>query len=114
MNDFERFVRGELGDVPVKDNGRYISHKINNYWRVWQEASKRQGQSKKASLAEALLNIAIGYAVAIASQLVIFKIVGIPDLPTATHLEIGLYFTVVSLVRSYALRRLFNWWSLRK
>lgn len=38
---FEEFVRNELGDVPVADNGRYISMKINNYWRTWQEAQQQ-------------------------------------------------------------------------
>lgn len=38
---FEAFVRRELGDVPVTDNGRYISMKINNYWRTWNEAQQQ-------------------------------------------------------------------------
>ena len=38
---FDEFVRRELGDVPVMDMGRYISPKINNYWRTWQAATGR-------------------------------------------------------------------------
>jgi hypothetical protein len=36
--NFEAFVRSELGDVAVADRGRYISPKIQNYWRTWQAA----------------------------------------------------------------------------
>ena len=35
---FESFVRNELGDIAVMDQGRYISPKISNYWRIWQFA----------------------------------------------------------------------------
>jgi hypothetical protein len=33
---FEKFVSEELGDIAVKDNGRYISPKIQTYWRIWE------------------------------------------------------------------------------
>lgn len=61
-------------------------------------------QSKKGSLLEAFINVAIGYGVAVASQIVIFPLF------VAENMAIGGFFTVVSIVRSYALRRLFNWW----
>jgi hypothetical protein len=35
---FEQFVKDEMGDIAVMDAGRYISPKIQNYWRVWQFA----------------------------------------------------------------------------
>ena len=41
---FEAFVRSEIGDVPVTDNGRYVSMKISNYWRTWQEVQQRSVQ----------------------------------------------------------------------
>jgi hypothetical protein len=34
--DFEEFVKAELGDIAVSDNGRYISPKIQNYWKIWE------------------------------------------------------------------------------
>lgn len=64
-------------------------------------------QSRRASLAESLANIAIGYCVAIAAQVVIFPLFGIYA-SASEHLAIGALFTLVSLVRSYALRRLFE------
>ena len=66
-------------------------------------------QSRRHSAIEAVANVAIGYAVAIAAQIVIFPWFGI-HASTSDHLLIGLAFTVVSLIRSYALRRLFNLW----
>ena len=66
-------------------------------------------QSKKGSLLEAFINVAVGYAVAVASQIVIFPLFDV-HISVADNMAIGGFFTVVSIVRSYALRRLFNWW----
>jgi hypothetical protein len=38
---FAAFVKKNLGDVAVMDNGRYISPKINNYWILWEESRQR-------------------------------------------------------------------------
>ena len=64
-------------------------------------------QTKIESLLESIVNIIIGYGVALASQLLIFPMVGI-DVPFSTNLWIGLWFTLISLVRSYVIRRWFN------
>jgi hypothetical protein len=64
-------------------------------------------QSRRHSALEAIANVAIGYVVAVAAQLAIFPLFGI-HIPFGTDLLIGACFTVVSLARSYALRRLFN------
>lgn len=64
-------------------------------------------QSRTASLIESALNVVIGYGVALASQLAIFPMFGI-YLPLSDNLAIGAWFTVISLVRSYAIRRWFN------
>ena len=64
-------------------------------------------QSRLSSLIESLANILIGYVVAILSQLLIFPLFSI-HLPLSSNLSIGFWFILVSLVRSYALRRWFN------
>lgn len=64
-------------------------------------------QSRRASLTEAALNTLLGYCVAIAAQVAIFPMFGI-YISAQEHAAIGLLFTLVSLVRSYALRRLFE------
>lgn len=64
-------------------------------------------QTRLESLIEAAMNIAIGYVVALLSQLAIFPMFGI-DVPLSANLLIGAWFTLVSLIRSYAVRRWFN------
>jgi hypothetical protein len=64
-------------------------------------------QSKLGSLLESLMNIALGFGVALLSQLAIFPMFGI-NIPLSSNLWIGLWFTVISLIRSYVIRRWFN------
>lgn len=64
-------------------------------------------QSKIESLIETIINTAIGFLVALASQLIVFPMVGI-DASISTNLEIGAWFTVISVVRGYVIRRWFN------
>ncbi|MDD2721632.1 MAG: hypothetical protein PHH47_10035 [Gallionella sp.] len=66
-------------------------------------------QTRKHSLLESLVNVALGYGIALAAQLTIFPMFGI-HISFQDNLLIGALFTVVSIVRSYALRRLFNRW----
>ena len=64
-------------------------------------------QSRLHSFIESLTNIAIGYAVAVTSQMLIFPLYGI-HIPLTQNLAIGLWFTVISIIRSYLLRRWFT------
>lgn len=64
-------------------------------------------QSRAMSAAESVANVAIGYGVAVASQIAIFPLFGV-HLPLADNLLIGAWFTVISLARSYVVRRAFN------
>jgi len=59
------------------------------------------------SLIETLTNVAIGYIVAILSQLAVFPIFNI-HIPLTDNLLIGVWFTVISIIRGYLVRRLFN------
>jgi hypothetical protein len=64
-------------------------------------------QSHLMSLAESLANVLVGYGVAVATQMLVFPLFGL--VVTATeNMLIGLIFTAVSIVRSYALRRGFE------
>ena len=66
-------------------------------------------QSRRMSLLEAVTNVAVGYALAVASQIVVFPWFGLhPSL--AENLALGGIFTAISLIRGYALRRLFERW----
>jgi membrane protein implicated in regulation of membrane protease activity len=64
-------------------------------------------QSRLMSLVEAATNVVVGYGLAIATQIVVFPWFGI-ETGLAEHLTIGLLFLIVSLLRSYLLRRLFE------
>ena len=64
-------------------------------------------QSRTMSAAESVANVAIGYGIALATQVVVFDALAIP-VSLGQNLWIGVVFTVVSLVRSYLLRRMFN------
>jgi hypothetical protein len=64
-------------------------------------------QTKQHSLLESITNVAIGYGVALASQLLIFPLYGI-HIPLSDNIAIGVWFTVISIIRSYILRRCFN------
>ena len=65
-------------------------------------------QTRLQSFTEAWLNIAIGYFVASAANWLVLPHWGYQVSPKAAA-EIGLVFTFISLVRSYLIRRLFNW-----
>jgi hypothetical protein len=59
------------------------------------------------SLVEAIANVLVGYGIAVATQIAIFPIFGL-QASLAQNLGIGAVFTVVSIARSYALRRMFE------
>jgi len=64
-------------------------------------------QSRCMSLVEAVTNVAVGYALALATQIVVFPWFGLhPNL--GENLAIGAIFVGISLLRSYTLRRLFE------
>jgi membrane protein CcdC involved in cytochrome C biogenesis len=64
-------------------------------------------QSRLMSLVESLANVLVGYGVAVATQMAVFPLFGL-TVTVTENLLIGLIFTVVSIVRSYALRRSFE------
>lgn len=64
-------------------------------------------QSRLMSLVESLANVLVGYGVAVATQMAVFPLFGLAVTVTE-NLLIGLIFTAVSIVRSYALRRGFE------
>ena len=64
-------------------------------------------QSRRMSLVEALVNIAVGYAVAVAMQILAFPLFGL-DASLEENLALGVLFTIASVCRSYVLRRIFE------
>ena len=66
-------------------------------------------QTRTQSAIETVANVGIGYLIGLASQIVIFSAMGI-DVELRQNIWIGAWFTFVSVIRSYCVRRLFNWW----
>ena len=64
-------------------------------------------QSRLMSQVEAVANVMIGYGVAVITQILIFPVFGLHT-TLAQNLKMGAVFTVVSIARSFALRRLFE------
>lgn len=64
-------------------------------------------QSKKMSLIETIINVSVGYVIAVASQLIIFPFFDI-HITFSENLLMGLFFTCVSIIRGYCIRRFFN------
>lgn len=64
-------------------------------------------QSPLMSLVEAVANVVVGYLLALLTQIVVFPLFGV-SVSMTDNLMIGGIFTVVSLARSFLLRRLFE------
>ena len=64
-------------------------------------------QSRRMSLIEAITNVALGYALAVATQIIVFPWFGLHS-SLGDSLAIGAIFVGISLLRSYALRRMFE------
>lgn len=64
------------------------------------------------SAVEAVANVAVGYLVAVAATAVVLPAFGY-GVTAGDAFAISAVFTVVSLARSYVLRRAFNWWNGR-
>ena len=59
------------------------------------------------SLIEAITNVAVGFLVALLTQVIVFPLFNLKA-SMGVHLAIGGLFTLASLARSYLLRRLFE------
>lgn len=64
-------------------------------------------QSRLMSLVEAIANVLVGYGVAVITQILIFPVFGLQT-TLAQNLKMGAIFTIVSIARSFALRRVFE------
>ena len=64
-------------------------------------------QSRAMSLVESIANVVVGYGVAVATQVLIFPAFGV-HVTMAQNLKISAAFTMISICRSFALRRVFE------
>mgnify|MGYP000356747921 FL=1 len=66
-------------------------------------------QFRRLSLLEAVTNVVVGYALAVLTQIIVFPWFGLTA-SLQDNLAIGAAFVGISLIRSYALRRVFERW----
>ena len=64
-------------------------------------------QSHVMSLVEAIANVVVGYGVAVVTQMLVFPLFGLQT-TLAQNLKLGALFSIVSIMRSFALRRVFE------
>ncbi|MFN3890153.1 MAG: hypothetical protein ACK4MV_07125 [Beijerinckiaceae bacterium] len=64
-------------------------------------------QSRRMSLVESIANVVVGYGVAVVTQILIFPAFGL-HATLEQNLQMGAVFTLVSIARSFTLRRVFE------
>ena len=65
-------------------------------------------QTRLGSFIEAWANVAIGFGINFGMNMLILPMFGFTSLTLGTNFVIGMIYTVISVVRSYVLRRWFN------
>ena len=65
-------------------------------------------QSRFGSFVEGCANIAIGFGVNFTANWLILPVFGFSSLTLRSNFEIGMLYTLISLARSFLLRRWFN------
>lgn len=71
-----------------------------------------KGQSKLASFVEANCNSFIGYWVSVLVGVHLYPLFDL-HMDLSTNMMITASFVIVSTLRSFVMRRIFNWWSER-
>lgn len=74
--------------------------------------SKAGGQTMRESMLETWTNIAIGFGINYAANMVVLPLAGLPVSATGAF-QIGVIFTAISVVRSFGIRRFYNYRSAR-
>ena len=64
-------------------------------------------QSRSMSLVESVANVVVGYGIAVVSQLLLFPVFGM-HMTLKQNLKLAGAFTIISICRSFALRRIFE------
>lgn len=70
--------------------------------------SKTGGQSMRESMLETWTNIAIGFGINYSANMVVLPLAGLPVSATGAF-QIGVIFTAISVVRSFLIRRFYNY-----
>jgi hypothetical protein len=66
-------------------------------------------QSRKHSAYEAIINVVVGFSINFMLNMLVFPLFGW-EISAAQNIALGVIYTVISIARSYSLRRVFNRW----
>lgn len=88
-----------LGRSPITATEQHLSHRL--------DALRYAPQSRRESFTEALVGTAIGFCVALVGQVFIMAYYGIAS-TLVQDFGITLFFTGLSIIRSYLVRRFFE------
>lgn len=97
MNDTEPNFDNYIGELHRREYGVPCTN-----------AQPPAAQSKGMSAVESVAGTALGFGIALASQHYIYPLFGI-RISFGTNVILTCVFTVISVVRSYWVRRAFNW-----
>lgn len=70
-------------------------------------------QSRVMSFVESIINIVVGFGISVAAQAIFLPLLGVP-IPWRANLAFAVIMTVISIARSYVLRRLFEALHIRR
>jgi hypothetical protein len=70
-------------------------------------------QSRLGSILETIANQAVGFVLSVLTYTIIFPVLGIAS-SLSMNISLTLIFTALSMLRSYSLRRLFNWFQAQR
>lgn len=70
-------------------------------------AVRSEGQTRIGAFVEAWANVAIGYTINFTANMFVLPLFGF-NVTALDALGIGVIFTIISVIRSYFVRRLFN------
>ena len=75
--------------------------------RLDERAAQPMKQSRAMSLVESITNVVVGFVLALVTQMVVFPMFGL-SVSLEQNVVISSIFTVVSIARSFVLRRVFE------
>lgn len=71
-------------------------------------STKVEGQKRRHSITEAVLSTLIGFWIAYSANIIVLPLFGF-ELTASTNFWLTSFFTAISVIRSYIVRRWFNW-----
>src|SRR5512134_2968641 len=99
--------RGVQGAVPGGVDAPETRVRVPPPQPVLKPYNSSMKQSRRMSLVEAIANVLLGFGVALLTQVIVFPLFGL-EVTLGENLAIGGLFTLASIARSYALRRVFE------